>query len=128
VLVLNGGTIDLAPALENMPAGKWRVILSDPSKARDTGIAQDIDWPEDTLLRTDTLGFAVYALDVQSASGELFGPPSAVLLTNPEQAKAARDEFDKARDLAAHWVGMDATTIQAFLVQALYAIQLRMQP
>jgi hypothetical protein len=128
VLVVRADLIDLTPALEGVPAGRWRITLSDPSKARDTGVAQILDWPRVTVLRSANLPIAVYALDVQSETGESLGPPSAALLTNPRSAEVAQNEFEKARNVAAHWSEVDDATIRAFLVQALYAIQMSTQP
>jgi hypothetical protein len=128
VLAVRAGTIDLAPALEGTPHGRWQITLSDPSKARETGVTQILDWPRDKALRSGNLPVAVYALDVQSESGEPLGPPSAVLVTSPILAEIAQKEFDEARNVSARWTGVDGATIRAFLVQALYAIQMSLQP
>jgi hypothetical protein len=128
VLVLRAGTIDLAPALEGIPAGRWQITLSDPSKARETGVTQTLDWPRDTVLRSGNLPNAVYALDVQSESGEALGPPSAALLMSPGSADTAQNQLEDARNVSARWTEVDSATIRAFLVQALYAIQMSTQP
>ena len=124
VLVVTGGAVELTPALAGTPDGHWQVTVSDPSKARDAGITQTLDWPRDTTLRIGNLPAAVYALDVQSETGNPLGPPSAVLLTDPDLAKTARTEFEEARKLSANWTGVDSATTRAFLIQALYAIQM----
>lgn len=128
VLVATDGMIELTPALEGTPPGRWQVTLSDPSKARETGVTQTLDWPHDTMLRIGNLPDSVYALDVQSESGETFGPPSAALLTSPQLAETARNEFEEARKLTARWTEVDGATVRAFLVKALYAIQMSTHP
>jgi hypothetical protein len=124
VLAYGNGAIDLNPSLRDLPAGKWRVTLSDPSKTRESGVTETVDWPQERMLRGGALTPGVYALDVQGETGEPLGPPAAVLLTPPDRAAVARGEFDQARTLAFGWSGIDTATVRAFLVQALYAIQL----
>ena len=124
VLDMSGGAVNLTPALENLTAGRWRVTVSDPAKGRDTGISQTIDWPGNARLQVGSLPSGVYALDVQSIDGQPLGPPAAILLASPEAAKTARSAYETARDLAARWNGVDAAVVRAFMVQALYAIEL----
>ena len=132
VIEVNHGEINLASALAGVPAGKWRVTLSDPSRQLDRGCShskpsnscftRDIEWPGEATLSVDSAALGIYALDVQSQDGEPLGSPAALLLVNSDSLARVGGEFERAKQLAARWQGIDAASIRAFLVQSLYAI------
>jgi len=128
VLDMSAGAINLAPAIEEVPAGRWKVTVSDPTKSRDTGISQNIDWPSGARLQIGGLPPGVYALDVQSLNGEPMGQPAAVLLASPELAKMEQSEFESARAIVSRWNDVDSAVVRKFLVQSLYAIQMKTKP
>ena len=124
VLTVSRGAIDLSAALEGVASGRWRVTLSDPGRPRHSGLTRTVDWPSAATLQIGSRAPGIYALDLQSETGETLGPPAAILLVDAQSGSGARDEFAKAKELAASWRGVDAAAIRAFLVQALYAIEL----
>jgi hypothetical protein len=122
VLVVDSGVVDLSAAVSDVKTGRLRVTLSDPSKSRDSGTKSLLNWPAETKFALPNSILNVYALDLETESGDPIGTPAAILVADSRSGPAAQAEFSKAKAMASRWQGVEAATIRSFLVQALYAI------
>jgi hypothetical protein len=122
VLTVRDGKLDLSLPLTAFQPGKWNVVLSDTSGSEPAKISHLVTLPGDARVPVRDLRTGVLALQVQNELGELVGRPGAVLLTSPQFFQTAQREFEEAKTLTDGWKGVDGTTIRAFLVRSLYAI------
>ncbi|MGA2422047.1 MAG: hypothetical protein ABSG69_18390 [Candidatus Acidiferrum sp.] len=127
ILVIDSGTVNVAPALEGLPTGTLRVTLTADSATDDTGTTATIHWPQEVSTKFGALPPGIYSLDVLSATDDPLGSSAAVLLVLPAAQPAAQADFKQAQTLAAHWEGIDSATRRGFLVRALYAIDLELK-
>ncbi len=122
LLVVNHGQIDLEPALQKLPEGKYTIELakeSDQSTAEPS--KHSINWKPGSNLQITAPAAGLYALEIM-ANGESVGSPVALLIV---AASATRQQatWKEVNDRVAQWSSADARTVDTVLLATLVALQ-----
>jgi hypothetical protein len=126
VLVITGGSLDLAPALAEVGPGRYTVALRPWTKtgAAAQGIAIKVVWrpPQATALSGAPPEEGLYELTLTDRGGDIVG--GALVLIAPDAGFAAASQaFQRVRNLADKWeAAVGEVAARRFQVESLLAL------